>query len=142
MNNETRWGTYKTNAAAKDWVGREAMHNIDDRPEPLEQFGVALPESVKLPCLFLRYIKDRTGVVIAIDPFSGSVVAEIFPNLLGVLRQSSTEKRLKVGGQGGDGKARTWNKSGRFERKGEEGELTEVKPFTQPVLMMNVEPIT
>lgn len=53
MNNETRWGTNKTNAAVKDWVGGGAMHNIDDRPESHEQFGVALPESVKLPCLFL-----------------------------------------------------------------------------------------
>jgi hypothetical protein len=73
------------------------MHNIDDRPEPLEQFGVSLPEFVKLPCLFF---KDRIGIVTAIDLVGGSVVAEIFPSLLGVLRQRSTEKRLKVGGRG------------------------------------------
>ena len=43
------------------------MQHINDRSEPLEQFGIALPEFVKRLCLLLEYVKDRLGVVTAID---------------------------------------------------------------------------
>jgi hypothetical protein len=41
---------YTAGAAAKDFS--EGMQYIDDRHEQLEQFGIALPEFVKLSGLF------------------------------------------------------------------------------------------
>jgi hypothetical protein len=94
-------GTYETRAVAKDFVARECMQHFDDRSEPLQQFGIALPEFIKRPGLFLEYIKDRIGVVATIDPVSEWVVAEIFSSLLGVLGQGSIENGLEAGGRGG-----------------------------------------
>jgi hypothetical protein len=56
-----------TNAVAKGFVGRDGMQHTDGRSEPPEQFGIALPEFVKCLCLLLEYVKDRLGVVTAID---------------------------------------------------------------------------
>jgi len=54
-------------ANLKDFVGREGIQHFDDRFEPLEQFGIALPEFVKLSGLFLEYVKDRIGAVTTIE---------------------------------------------------------------------------
>jgi hypothetical protein len=56
-----------TSLVANSFVGRDAMQHINDRSEPLEQFGIALLEFVKRLCLLLEYVKDRLGVVTAID---------------------------------------------------------------------------
>ena len=87
MNDAERYRTYKTTGIAKDCqcVGREGMQHIDERSEPLEQFGIAVPEFIKSPGLFLEYIKDRIWAVAVINLVSEWVVAEIFPSLLGVL---------------------------------------------------------
>jgi hypothetical protein len=87
MNDEKRWGTHETGAGAKDCVGREGMHNIDDRSEPLEQFSIPVLEFIKRPVLFLKYIKNKFGTVAAIDPVSKWVDTEIIPSLLGVVFQ-------------------------------------------------------
>jgi hypothetical protein len=44
------------------------MQHINNGSEPLEQFGIALPEFVKRLRLLLEYVEDRLGVVTAIDP--------------------------------------------------------------------------
>jgi hypothetical protein len=87
MNDAGRSRTYKTTCIAKDCqcVGREGMQYIDDGSEPLEQFGIAVPEFIKPLGLFLEYIKNRIGAVAVINLVSEWVVAEIFPSLLGVL---------------------------------------------------------
>jgi hypothetical protein len=56
-----------TSPVAKGLVGRDSMQHINDGSEPLEQSGVVLPEFVKRLCLILEYVKDRVGVVTAID---------------------------------------------------------------------------
>jgi hypothetical protein len=43
------------------------MQNRDDIIEPLEQFGIALPEFVEFYGLFLEYVKDRIGTVTTIE---------------------------------------------------------------------------
>jgi hypothetical protein len=86
MNDEGRCETYETTAFAKYFVGRKGMQHIDDRSEPPKQFGIAPPEFIKCPGLFLEYIEDRVGAVAAIDSVGEWVVAEIFPGLLGVVR--------------------------------------------------------
>jgi len=68
------------------------MQDIDNRSEPLEQSGIALPECNKPLGLFSEYLEDRIGAVAAIDPAGKCVSAEIFPSLLGVLGQGSIEK--------------------------------------------------
>jgi hypothetical protein len=77
------------------------MQHINDRSEPLEQLGIALPEFVKRLCLFLEYDKDRLGVVTAIDLRGERVIAEIFPSSLCVFRQGGIKDYLKVRGSGG-----------------------------------------
>jgi hypothetical protein len=77
------------------------MQHFDNRSEPIEQFGIALFEFVKRLCLFLEYMKDRIGGVTGINLGGERVVVKIFASLLGVLRQGSIEKRIKVGGCGG-----------------------------------------
>ena len=76
------------------------MQHINERFEPLEQFGIALPEFVKRQRLFLEDIKDRIGAIAAVDSVSEWVVTENFPSLLSVLGQGSIENGLKVGGRG------------------------------------------
>ena len=56
-----------TGLVAKEFVGRDGMQHINDRFEPPEQCGIALPEFVKHLCLLMEYVKDRVGVVTAID---------------------------------------------------------------------------
>ena len=58
---------YTAGAVAKDFVGREGMQYLDDRFEPLEQLGIALPEFVKLARLFSKYVKDRIRAVTTIE---------------------------------------------------------------------------
>jgi len=53
-----RCGPYVTSAVAKGFVGGKGMQHIDDRPEPLEQFGIAPPEFFKRLRLFLEYNND------------------------------------------------------------------------------------
>jgi hypothetical protein len=60
-------GIYTANAVAKDFVGRDGMQYLDDRFEPLEQFGIALPEFAELSGLFLEHVKDRIGAVATIE---------------------------------------------------------------------------
>jgi hypothetical protein len=56
-----------TSLVAKDFVGRDGMQHINDRSQPLEQFGmIGLPELIKCLRLILEYVKDRLGVVTAI----------------------------------------------------------------------------
>jgi hypothetical protein len=122
QNDEERCETRETGAGAKNLVGREGMQHIDDRSEPLEQFGIAPLEFVKRPGLLLEYIKDRVGTVAAIDTAGEWVIAEIIPRLLGVVRQRGIEKGLKVGGSGGCIRSRGhWDNGGdvgRFDWKG------------------------
>ena len=73
------------------------MQHVDDRSEPLEQFGIAVHEFTKRPGLFLKYIEDRIEAIATTDPVGKWVVAEILPSLLGVVCQGSIEKRLEVG---------------------------------------------
>jgi hypothetical protein len=56
-----------TSLVAEGFVGRDGMQHINNRSEPLEQFGIALPKFVKRLCLLLKYVKDRLGAVAAID---------------------------------------------------------------------------
>ena len=100
MKNNNCCGTYITGDASKGFVGREGMQNLDDRVEPLEQFDIALPELVKLPCLFLEYGKDGIRIVATIDLGSEWVVTEIFAGLLGVFCQGGIENLLDVRGSG------------------------------------------
>jgi hypothetical protein len=86
MNDEERCGTYETNPVTEVCVGRESVQPFDDGSEPLEQFGIALPEFIKHPGLFLEYFKERFGVATAIDPVGEWVVSEILPSFLGVFR--------------------------------------------------------
>ena len=58
---------YTASAVAKDFVGRDGVQYLDDRFEPLEQLGIALPEFVKPSGLLLEYVKDRIGAVTAIE---------------------------------------------------------------------------
>ena len=85
-----------TSLVAKEFVSRDGMQHINDRFQPLEQFGIALPEFVKRLCLLLEYVKDRLGVVTAINLGGEGVIAEIFPGSVCVLRQGGIENRLKV----------------------------------------------
>lgn len=101
MNDEGHCGTYETTAVTKDWVGGDGMQHIDDRCEPFEQLGIAVFEFIKCLGLGSEYMEDRIGAVAAINPVGEIVVAEIFPSLLGVLRQGSVEEGLKVGGREG-----------------------------------------
>ena len=48
MENET----YET-TLAKDFVDRECMQHVDAMPNPVEQFGIALPGFIKRKGLFL-----------------------------------------------------------------------------------------
>jgi hypothetical protein len=57
------------------------MQHVDDRSEPLEQFGIAVHEFTKRPGLFLKYVDDRIRAITTIDPVGEWVVAEIFPGL-------------------------------------------------------------
>ena len=91
MIDEENCRTYVTDA-----VSREQY--IDNGLKQFEQFRFAPPKFVKRLGLFLKYIKDRIGIVTAIDLRGKWVVAEIFPSLLGVVRQGSIENSLKVGG--------------------------------------------
>jgi hypothetical protein len=101
MNDKESCGTYETNAVAKDFICGEGMQPFDNGSEPLEQLGIAFPEFLKRPGLFLEYLEDRIGAVAAIDFVGEWMVAKIFPSLLGVVRQGSIEKVLEVGGCGG-----------------------------------------
>ena len=65
--NDKCWRIYTTSAVAKDFVGREGIYYCDDRFEPLEQFGIALPGFVKFSDLFSEYVKDRIGAVTSIE---------------------------------------------------------------------------
>ena len=76
------------------------MQHFNNRVEPLEQFGIVLPEFVKGLCLFLEYIKYRISAVTAIDLVGEWVTAKIFASFLGVLRQGSIENGLEVGRRG------------------------------------------
>ena len=76
------------------------MQHFNNGSEPLEQFGIALPEFVKGLCLFLEYVKDRIGAVTAIDLVCEWVMAKIFASFLGVLHQGSIENGFEVGGCG------------------------------------------
>jgi len=67
MINNKYCGIYTASAVAKDFVGREGMQYLDDRFEPLEQFGIALPEFIELYGFFLEYVKDRIGAVTTIE---------------------------------------------------------------------------
>ena len=67
MINNKRCEIYTANAVAKDFVGRDGMQYLDDRFEPLEQFGIALPEFTELSGLFLEYVNDRIGGVTSIE---------------------------------------------------------------------------
>jgi hypothetical protein len=100
MNDEGRCRTYESTAVAEICFGRESMQHIDNRTEPLEQFGIAVSEFIKSSGLFLEYMKDIIGAVAAVDLVGEWVAAEIFPSLFGVVRQGSVEKRLEVGGRG------------------------------------------
>ncbi len=70
MINNICCGIYTANVVAKDIVGRDGMQYVNDRIEPPEQFGIALPEFVKLSGLFSKYVKDRIGAVTSIEPGS------------------------------------------------------------------------
>ena len=66
----TRHGTYESNETStvtEGFVGEEGMQYFDNRSDPLEQFGIALPEFFKSLSLFLEHIEDRIGTVAAID---------------------------------------------------------------------------
>ena len=121
------------------------MHHIDNRSEPLEQFGIAVPEFLKCLGLLLKYVKDRIGVVAAIDPVGEWVITEIFPCLFGVLRQGSIKKRLEVGGYVGCiGSRGHGGDVGRFvwEGRGWKGEIAEVNQCTalRRVMMISKRP--
>ena len=67
MINNKCCGIYTASLVAKDFVGRDGMQYRDDRFEPIEQLGIALPEFVKLPGLFSEYVKDRIEAVTTIE---------------------------------------------------------------------------
>ena len=90
-----------TSHAANGFIGRNRMQNTNDRSEPFEQFGIALPKFFKRLCLLFEYVKDRLRVVTIIDLCGERVIAEIFPGSLCVLCQGGIENCFKVKGNGG-----------------------------------------
>jgi hypothetical protein len=77
--------TYEINNSRNNTTVGDKKQAIDQGPKPLDQFGIAFPEFLKLLGLFLEYGKERFGGVAAIDFGGQRVVAEIFSGLLGVL---------------------------------------------------------
>ena len=85
---------YETSACTKGRVGGDGMEPIDNRCEPLEQLGIAIPEFVKRERLLFEYSKDQIRRLASIDRDSQRVVAEILPGSLRVLVQGSVEEGI------------------------------------------------
>ena len=61
------------------------MESIDNRCEPLEQIGIAIPESVEREGLLLKYSENRIQRLASIDDGSHWAIAEILAGSFGVL---------------------------------------------------------
>jgi hypothetical protein len=92
----TGW-TYEAGPVAEDCVGRDSVQSIDDRPEPLDQLRIAIPEFIERLRLLLEYSEDRIWRVASIDGSSQWVIAKILTSALGVLCQSCVEESFEIG---------------------------------------------
>jgi len=70
---------------------------IDDRPEPLDQLGIAIPESIEGLGLRLEYSKNVIRRPTSIDGGSQWMVAEILSSASGILDQGYVEEGLEAG---------------------------------------------
>lgn len=75
------------------------MQTIDQWPEPLDQFGIAVSKFIKSSSLLFKYSKDSVGRVAMVEHGGAWMVDEIMPGLLRVLGQGSLEKSFKVRGR-------------------------------------------
>jgi len=73
------------------------MQPIDNRLEPLDQLGIAIPEFIKGPGLRLEYSKNVIRRLASIDGGSQWVVAEILSSAFGILVQGYFEEGLEGG---------------------------------------------
>jgi len=77
------------------------MQPIDNRPEPLDQLGIAIPEFIKGLGLLLEYSKNRIRRLASMDGSSQWVVAEILSCAFGILGQGHVKEGFEVGLWGG-----------------------------------------
>jgi len=73
------------------------MQPIDNRPEPLDQLGIAIPEFIERLGLRLEYGKNLIWRPASIDGSGQWVVAEILSSALGILVQSYVEEGFEGG---------------------------------------------
>ena len=77
------------------------MQPIDNRPEPLDQLGIAIPEFIKGLGLRLEYSQDRIRRPTSIDGGSQWVIAKILSSAFGIVVQSCVEEGFEGGQRGG-----------------------------------------
>ena len=73
------------------------MQPTDNRPEPLDQLGIAIPEFVECLGLRLEYSENVIRRLAFIDGGSQWVVAEILSSAFGILVQSCVEDGFEGG---------------------------------------------
>ena len=77
------------------------MQPIDNRPEPLDQIGITIPEFIQRLGLLLEYNKNPIRRVTSIDGGSQWVIAEVLTSASGILGQGCVEEGFEVGLWGG-----------------------------------------
>jgi hypothetical protein len=77
------------------------MQPIDNRPEPLDQLGIATPKFIKHLGLLLEYSKNLIRRVASIDDGGQWVVTEILTSAFGILGQGCVEEGFDIGLWGG-----------------------------------------
>ena len=73
------------------------MQPIYNRPEPLDQLGIAIPEFIESLGLRLEYRENRLRRPASIDGGSQRVVAEIMSSAFGILGRGCVEEGFEVG---------------------------------------------
>ena len=73
------------------------MQPIDNRPEPLDQLGIAIPKFIERLRLRLEYSENVIRRLASIDGGSQWVVAEILSSAFGILFQSCVEEGFEGG---------------------------------------------
>ena len=93
--------TYETGASAEGCVGQDSMQPIDNRPEPLDQLVITIPEFIKRLGLCLEYRHNLIWRLASIDGSSQWVIAEILTSASGILGQGCVEEGFEIGLRGG-----------------------------------------